>query len=131
MFTGAKARCNDQARAAIRLGFHDAGTWSKSNRDAGKDYGGADGSIMMGFGEESRAENNGLQDIISRLQKVQKQYGVGFADLVQYAAVHAVVMCPLGPRLKAFVGRKGNSSRLDTFYSTWSNRHPRRYEGRT
>lgn len=110
MFIGAQARCNDRARAAIRLGFHDAATWSKSLRDSGQDYGGADGSILMGFGEAARLENNGLQDIIGRLQQVQKQFGVGFADLVQYAAIHAVVMCPLGPRVRAFVGRKGKSS---------------------
>lgn len=116
MFVGALGRCNDQARAAIRLGFHDAAGWSKSNRDSGKDFGGADGSILMNFGEASRPENNGLQDIISRLQKLQQQWGVGFADLVQYAAIHAVVMCPLGPRLRVFVGRKGKSSRLRNLF---------------
>ena len=28
------------------------------------DFGGADGSIILGFGEENRPENNGLQTII-------------------------------------------------------------------
>jgi hypothetical protein len=106
MFMGGAGRCNDQARAAIRLGFHDAGTWSKTNKAKGEDFGGADGSILLGFGEENRPENNGLQKIIKKLQTVQKKYKVGAGDLVQFAANHATVTCPLGPRVRTFVGRK-------------------------
>ncbi|KAK4981921.1 hypothetical protein LTR66_009604 [Elasticomyces elasticus] len=106
LFLGPAGRCNNQARAAIRLGFHDAGTWSKTNRDSGLDFGGADGSLLMNFGEDARAENNGLQGIIGKLRIVQKLFKIGFADLVQYASIHAVVTCPLGPRLRAFTGRK-------------------------
>lgn len=112
MFSGSQKRCNDAARAAIRLGFHDAGTWSKALAANGQDFGGADGSILKNFGEAARAENNGLQEIIGKLQDVQRQFNVGFADLVQYAAIHAVIMCPLGPRLRTFVGRKGESTQL-------------------
>jgi len=61
---------------------------------------------MLGFGEDARGENNGLQDIIKKMQKVQKKHGVGAADLIQFAANHATVTCPLGPRVRTFVGRK-------------------------
>lgn len=106
LFFGRTGLCNDAARAAIRLGFHDAGTWSKNNSLAGMDFGGADGSLLMNFGEEFRSENNGLQGILVTLRKVQKKYKVGFADLVQFAATHATVTCPMGPRIRTFVGRK-------------------------
>lgn len=106
LFFGRTGLCNDGARAAIRLGFHDAGTWSKNNSLSGKDFGGSDGSLLMNFGEEFRAENGGLEEILVKLRKVQKKYKVGYADLVQFAATHATVTCPLGPRIRTFVGRK-------------------------
>lgn len=106
-FLGHTGRCNDKARAAIRLGFHDAGTWSQKLADAGQDFGGADGSIALFAGDEmKRGENNGLQDIVEIAQKYQKKYKVGMADLIQYMAIHATVTCPLGPRIRAFIGRK-------------------------
>ncbi|RDW88476.1 hypothetical protein BP6252_00508 [Coleophoma cylindrospora] len=106
LFLGRQGVCNDAARAAIRLGFHDAGTWSKTNKANGQDFGGADGSILLGFGEDLRKENNGLQAVIVKLQAVRKKYQVGAADLIQFAANHATVTCPLGPRVRTFVGRK-------------------------
>lgn len=105
-FTGPTLRCNDLARAAIRLGFHDAGTWSSSLAASGKDFGGADGSLVLSGTEINRAENNGLQAIAKQMQTWQKQYGVSMADLIQFGANHAVVTCPLGPRIRSFVGRK-------------------------
>ncbi|OMP82656.1 Manganese peroxidase 1 [Diplodia seriata] len=105
LFTGPTGRCNKWARAAIRLGFHDAGTWSKTT------WGGADGSIVLSGTEINRAENNGLQDIIGKMITVQKHWGVGMADLIQFAAVHAVVTCPLGPRIRFFAGRQDNSTK--------------------
>jgi hypothetical protein len=39
-FNGTSGRCNKFARQAVRLGFHDAGVWSKTSG-----YGGADGSM--------------------------------------------------------------------------------------
>ncbi|KAJ8105192.1 hypothetical protein OPT61_g10327 [Boeremia exigua] len=58
LFRGSSGRCNKNARAAIRLGFHDAGTWQE-----GLDFGGADGSIILSKDEISRPDNKGLQDI--------------------------------------------------------------------
>lgn len=86
LFKGAGGRCNDNARAAVRLGFHDAGTWSKQLTAQGQDFGGADGSLLMKFGEDGRKENNGLQGIIAKLRVVQATFKVGYADLVQVSA---------------------------------------------
>ncbi|KAF4556673.1 Peroxidase-like protein 2 [Elsinoe fawcettii] len=103
------ANCNDAARAAIRLAFHDAGTWSSSLAAQGKDFGGADGSIVLAASEITRTDNNGLQSIAKQMLAWQKQFGVGMADLIQFAAAHAVVTCPLGPRMRVWVGRKDSS----------------------
>lgn len=98
IFKAANGGCTDKARSAVRLGFHDAGTYDGI-------AGGADGSILMSYGEESRLENRGLLDIRTTLRAVQAKFGVGYADLVQYAHNHAAVTCPQGPRIRTFVGR--------------------------
>ncbi|KAF2712690.1 class II peroxidase [Pleomassaria siparia CBS 279.74] len=108
-FRGPSGRCNKWARAAVRLGFHDAGTWSQALADNGQDFGGADGSIALSADEIQRPENNGLQGIVNKTQVWQKKFGVGMGDLIQFSAQHAVVTCPLGPRIRTFVGRKDSS----------------------
>lgn len=50
-------RCNKFARGAVRLAFHDAGTWKK-----GLTFGGADGSLLLS-NEMSRGVNRGLEEI--------------------------------------------------------------------
>jgi L-ascorbate peroxidase len=100
LFKDPNGECNDNARAAVRFGFHDAGAWDKNALN-----GGADGSLMMDFGEETRPENNGLQSIRTILRGVQSKFKVGYADLAQYAHNHATVTCPRGPRILTFVGR--------------------------
>jgi L-ascorbate peroxidase len=101
LFLAADGQCNDNARAAIRFAFHDAGSWDKNALN-----GGADGSLLMDFGEDTRPENNGLQGIRTVLKGVQAKYKVGYADLVQYAHNHATITCPKGPRVRTLVGRK-------------------------
>ncbi|KAH6716544.1 peroxidase [Leptodontidium sp. MPI-SDFR-AT-0119] len=106
-FKGVSGRCNRFARAAVRLGFHDAGAWSKTTG-----FGGADGSLILA-GEITRPENNGLQEIVGVTQawyNTYKKYGVGMADLIQMGANVATVVCPLGPRVRTFVGRKDSST---------------------
>ncbi|KAF2738347.1 ligninase LG6 precursor [Polyplosphaeria fusca] len=100
LFVQSDGQCNDNARAAVRFGFHDAGSWEN-----GSPNGGADGSLMMEFGEQNRDENNGLQSIRTILRGVQSQFKVGYADLAQYAHNHATISCPKGPRVRTFVGR--------------------------
>lgn len=87
LFTDCDGQCNEAARQAIRLGFHDAGAWSLTSG-----FGGADGSMLISGDELDRVENNGLQEIIASLQKMWGKYkgnGVGAADLVQHAAIIA------------------------------------------
>lgn len=109
-FTGRTGRCNSLARAAIRLGFHDAGTWSQNLASQGSDFGGADGSIVLAPEEILRKENKGLEQIVSQMKVWSSTFGVGVADLIQFSAAVAVVTCPLGPRLRVFVGRKDSST---------------------
>lgn len=96
--------CTELARQAIRLGFHDAAAWNVSQSN-----GGADGSIVLNQQEASRSENRGLQQIIPQMQQWYNQFkgnGLGMADLIQMSAMTATVVCPGGPRIRAFVGRQ-------------------------
>lgn len=85
LFRGTSGRCTRFARMAVRLGFHDAGTWSKATESQG---GGADGSICL-TNEISRPENNGLQDIVKQMQAWykkwhdQEKFPITMADLIQ------------------------------------------------
>lgn len=99
LFTGPSERCNNNARASIRLGFHDAGTWNRTQTN-----GGADGSFLTNR-EWTRTENTGLEAIARILIRLSAKYNVGKADLIQFAAKHAVATCPLGPRIRTYVGR--------------------------
>lgn len=101
---GDAGRCNLYARGAIRLGFHDAGTWSKK-----ADAGGADGSIIN-FNEcDTRSVNKGLSEICELMRmwyKNYSRYGISMADLIQFGANVGTVACPQGPRVRTYVGRK-------------------------
>jgi hypothetical protein len=104
-FLDSNGQCNELARGAIRQGYSDAATWSQVLADSGSDYGGADGSLII-FSEYKRPENLGLEAIANFTLDVWGEFNVGIADLVQYMALHALVTCPQGPRVRAFVGRK-------------------------
>ncbi len=104
-FLDSDGLCTDLARGAIRLGFHDAATWSVALAAKGEDFGGADGSFVL-FDEITRIENAGLENITTYTQQLLTQFPmVGAADLIQFMANHATVTCPLGPRVRTFVGR--------------------------
>lgn len=75
-----------------------AGTWSLPLAESGQDFGGADGSLYL-FGEWLRAENDGMEDNIQTIGQLAQANNVGVADMIQFAAAHAVVTCPLGPRV--------------------------------
>ncbi|KAF2805916.1 heme peroxidase [Mytilinidion resinicola] len=91
-FNDTSGRCTLFARAAVRLGFHDAGAWSKTSS-----YGGADGSILL------------TDELMKTLYNKYHQYGVGMTDLIQMGATIASVVCPLGPRIRSFVGWVDNA----------------------
>ncbi|KAI7914861.1 ligninase H2 [Pyricularia oryzae] len=108
IFRGNSGRCTNLARAAIRMGFHDAGGWSRTTGPLG----GADGSLILAPEEILRSDNRGLEEIVAQTKQWYAQYsryGVGMADLVQFAANVATVVCPLGPRVRTFIGRKDSS----------------------
>lgn len=108
-FKGPSGRCNNAARAAVRLGFHDAAGWSKPTGPTG----GADGSIILNPDEIKRPLNRGLEEIVVQTTgwyNQYKQYGISAADLIQMGANVATVVCPLGPRTKTFVGRKDSTA---------------------
>ena len=105
-FNGTSGRCTKFARQAVRLGFHDAGAWSKTSG-----WGGADGSILL-TDEINRSDNNGMADIAAQTRQWYSKYspyGMSMADIIQMGATVATVTCPLGPRLRSFVGRKDNA----------------------
>jgi L-ascorbate peroxidase len=100
--------CNDDARAAIRLAFHDCGSWNLTSP------GGCDGSIILAPEELGRNENKDMTVIGGKLLAITQKYqaidpSVGAADMIQFAASVAVTTCPLGPRVKTLVGRPDSS----------------------
>lgn len=107
-FKGPSGRCTNLARGAVRLGFHDAAGFSKATGPQG----GADGSIILAAEEMTRVDNRGLEPIVAQTKAwydKYKSYGVTAADLIQMGANVATVVCPLGPRVKSYVGRKDSS----------------------
>lgn len=101
---GNAGRCNSVARGAVRLGFHDAASWSKTSGGTG-----ADGSLILANECKTRDDNKGLEEICDTMEgwfNKYKKYGVTMADMIQFGANVATVSCPLGPRVRTFVGRK-------------------------
>lgn len=89
----ADGQCTDAARAAIRSSFHDCFN------------GACDGSLLLSD-ECQRPENRGLVRLCENLNNVKDNTGVGAADLIQFAAAHAVKTCPGGPTIPVYVGRE-------------------------
>ncbi|EUC42396.1 class II peroxidase [Bipolaris oryzae ATCC 44560] len=86
--------CNKAARSAVRAVFHDCMP------------DGCNGSLILSEEECSRVENLGLKDLCKTLNQKRRQYGVGAADMVQFAGAMALSACPLGPKVDALVGRR-------------------------
>lgn len=106
MFDSGTRTCTDTARGAIRLGFHDAASWSKTSGG-----GGADGSILLSGSEMTRIENQALIPVGQQFTawfNTYRSYGVTMADLIQFGAKVAAVSCPGGPRIRTFIGRTDN-----------------------
>jgi hypothetical protein len=89
------AGCGRDAHGAIRAPFHDC-----INN-------GCDGSLILTT-ECARSENAGLLDICVKLLAWKTKYNTSAADMIQFAAATAISVCPLGPRVRALVGRKDN-----------------------
>jgi catalase (peroxidase I) len=73
---------------AVRLGFHDAGSWSTAST-----FGGAGGSLLLSSEEISRPENNGLQEVRSKALDILDKYspygvGAGLCTMWPQLCVH-------------------------------------------
>ncbi|PVI05537.1 class II peroxidase [Periconia macrospinosa] len=99
-------QCNDDARAAIRLNFHDCGAWEKSLGATA----GCDGSIVLNAEENARTENRGLQAISIKIKNLATKYKVGVADMIVFAGSHATATCPGGPKIRTWIGRKDSTT---------------------
>lgn len=73
-FVETNGTCNDDARAAIRLSFHDCFP------------GACDGSIILANECTDRAENTQMVDICSTIGSKATEYNVSTADMIQFAA---------------------------------------------
>jgi hypothetical protein len=93
----ADGQCTDAARAAIRASFHDCFN------------GACDGSLILA-NECSNTENRGLERICGSLANIATQTKVGVADLIQFAAAHAIKTCPGGPTVPVKIGRIDSST---------------------
>ncbi|KAF2796612.1 class II peroxidase [Melanomma pulvis-pyrius CBS 109.77] len=93
----ADGQCTDAARAAIRGAFHDCFN------------GACDGSLILA-NECSNSENKGLERLCGNLGTLATDNGVGVADLIQFAAAHAIKTCPGGPTVPVKVGRKDSTT---------------------
>ncbi|KAH7089834.1 heme peroxidase [Paraphoma chrysanthemicola] len=93
----ADGECTDAARAAIRGAFHDCFN------------GACDGSLILA-NECANPENRGLERLCGNLGNLANEKKVGMADLIQFAAAHAIKTCPGGPTVPVKVGRKDSSN---------------------
>ncbi|KZT73746.1 class II peroxidase [Daedalea quercina L-15889] len=102
-----EGKCNDQAREAIRLTFHDAVGRSHALKSSGAfEGGGADGSIIW-FANVELADpaNDGLEDIVLALKDVADNHNVSYGDIIQFAGAVGLSNCPGSPRLAFYAGR--------------------------
>lgn len=90
----ADGQCTDAARMAIRASFHDCFN------------GACDGSLILANECTTRSENKGIISLCGNLADLASQTGVGVADLIQFAAAHAIKTCPGGPTIPVVVGRQ-------------------------
>ncbi|RYP41914.1 hypothetical protein DL767_000651 [Monosporascus sp. MG133] len=92
-FVGTDGACTDDARAAIRLAFHDCFP------------GACDGSIILANECIDRRENTQLVNICSKLGEKAASFDVGTADMIQFAAALGIASCPGGPTISFKAGR--------------------------
>lgn len=79
---GGAGRCNNLARQAVRMGFHDAAAWSLNTGRGG----GADGSLVLARECYNRKDNAGMKlgcDQMQAWYNTYRPYGISMADLIQ------------------------------------------------
>ncbi|KAI0263989.1 heme peroxidase [Gloeopeniophorella convolvens] len=99
-------KCERSASEAVRLAFHDGVARSQALEHNQTFYGGADGSILKYADIElAYPENQPVQGIAHALIPFADKHGVGYGDLIQFAAAVALSNCPGAPRLRFLAGR--------------------------
>ncbi|KAG5031394.1 hypothetical protein JHK82_015004 [Glycine max] len=102
-FTFAEPTVSEACKEAIRLGWHDAGTYNK-NIEEWPLRGGANGSLRFEV-ELKHGANAGLLNALKLLQPIKDKYsGVTYADLFQLASATAVEEAG-GPKIPMKYGR--------------------------
>ncbi|EOA90072.1 uncharacterized protein SETTUDRAFT_158705 [Exserohilum turcica Et28A] len=94
--------CSRSAHKIIRAAFHDC-----INN-------GCDGSLALSD-ERTHPENQGLQETCELVVDLKKRFSVSAADAIQFGAALAIASCPLGPRVRALVGRHDHSQPAERF----------------
>ncbi|KAL4252069.1 Peroxidase [Abortiporus biennis] len=99
--------CGEEVHESLRLTFHDAIGFSKTNPKAG---GGADGSIIHFSDIETNYHANlGTDDIVELQRPIAIKHNVSFGDFIQFAGAVGVSNCGGGPRLQFLAGRSNNT----------------------
>jgi hypothetical protein len=105
LLTGAFADgCGDAAHTSLRVVFHDAIGFSKSNSSFGT---GADGSMFI-FGETEigYAANLGIADAFNLQVPLIKKHNIGVADFLHFMGAVSVSQCPGTAQQPFMLGRK-------------------------
>lgn len=99
-------------RTAVRVSFHDAIGYSKSNHSRGH---GADGSLLIFSDIETvNFPNQFLPAFLDQLRPYLSKYPVTAGDLIQFAGAVGISNCPGAPRLEFLAGRKNATIPGDT-----------------
>jgi hypothetical protein len=96
--------CGENAHSTVRIAFHDAIGFSKTNKAFGN---GADGS-MIAFGEDIElnfAANAGIDEIVDELKPFADAHGITYGDVIHFGSSVALSLCPGAPVIQTFVGR--------------------------
>ncbi|KAH9978777.1 manganese peroxidase [Lactifluus volemus] len=94
--------CGEQAHSALRIAFHDAIGYSKTQSLGG----GADGSIAV-FSDIETAypANDGIDEIVESQKPIMRKHNITAGDFIHFAAAVGVSNCPGAPRLDFLLGR--------------------------
>ncbi|KAK0226411.1 manganese dependent peroxidase 1 [Armillaria fumosa] len=96
--------CGEEVHESLRLTFHDAIGFSRSQRV----FGGADGSIVT-FSDVELAfhANNGIDEIVNAQRPFIAAHNqtLSTGDFIQFAGAVGVSNCPGAPQLNFFLGR--------------------------
>ncbi|KAI0047650.1 class II peroxidase [Auriscalpium vulgare] len=96
--------CGEDVHESLRLTFHDAIGFSKSQGPSAG--GGADGSISV-FDDIETAfhANGGIDDIIDTQAPFVARHNISAGDFIQFAGAVGITNCPGAPRLEFLLGR--------------------------